>query len=474
MNRRLDHKHLIPPALVGVGVIVAMLCAFWLAATKQLPWVNQHELKLQFSSANHLRPNSPVRIAGVNVGVVEKVERGPGVSATVTASIDGDALPVHSDATAEIRPRTFLEGNFFVDLHPGSPSTDELGDGGVVPVGQTRVPVQFDQVLTTFQPRPREQLRRTLNELGTALDGDGPRALNATFPVLPPLLRDAAAVSEALGGTQPHDLSRAIAATSRVTETLAEHRPELGSLVSSFAAVARALSDDQRALAGSITGLETVLEDAPPSLAALERAVPETRELVAELRPALREAGPVIAAAEPTVDQVQGLLGPAELPKLVGVAEPTVSSLASFLPDGTTTAAALRGPTSCLLNSAIPTLKTAIDDGPLSSGEPVYREIFYSNVGLSSASQNFDGNGFATRYYAGFGDDLVATPFGGASQLFGWLPDPPLGSRPRKPAQPPPLEPTEPCTESDPIDLSAQTGPGGFASLAAPPAKDGG
>ena len=32
-----------------------------------------------------------------------------------------DALPLHKDARLQIRPRILLEGNFFVDLKPGSP-----------------------------------------------------------------------------------------------------------------------------------------------------------------------------------------------------------------------------------------------------------------------------------------------------------------------------------------------------------------
>ena len=30
--------------------------------------------------------------------------------------IDDKGLPIHKDATLKIRPRIFLEGNFFVDL----------------------------------------------------------------------------------------------------------------------------------------------------------------------------------------------------------------------------------------------------------------------------------------------------------------------------------------------------------------------
>ena len=32
--------------------------------------------------------------------------------------IDDKGLPIHKDATIQIRPRIFLEGNFFVDVQP--------------------------------------------------------------------------------------------------------------------------------------------------------------------------------------------------------------------------------------------------------------------------------------------------------------------------------------------------------------------
>ena len=61
-----------------------------------------------------------MRIAGVNVGKVTKVERKDGTDgAVVTMEINDDGLPIHKDATAKIRPRIFLEGNFFVDLQAG-------------------------------------------------------------------------------------------------------------------------------------------------------------------------------------------------------------------------------------------------------------------------------------------------------------------------------------------------------------------
>ena len=47
-------------------------------------------------------------------------------AAIVTMEITDTALPIHQDATMKLRPRLFLEGNLFVDLHPGSPDAPAI------------------------------------------------------------------------------------------------------------------------------------------------------------------------------------------------------------------------------------------------------------------------------------------------------------------------------------------------------------
>ena len=94
----------------------------------------------------------------MNVGEVVKVERMDGDSdiVKVTMEMKEEGLPIHKDATAKIRSRIFLEGNFFVELSPGTPNGDKLDDGDTIPVTQTSTPVQLDQLLTALQTqRPR-------------------------------------------------------------------------------------------------------------------------------------------------------------------------------------------------------------------------------------------------------------------------------------------------------------------------------
>ena len=118
-NRRRQGRS---PFAVGVIALAVILVLTYLGFTKDIPFTTPFQVKATFESANSIRVGSPVRIAGVNVGKVAKVETGEeSATSVVTLSLQKQALPLHEDATAKIRPRIFLEGNFFVDLRPGTP-----------------------------------------------------------------------------------------------------------------------------------------------------------------------------------------------------------------------------------------------------------------------------------------------------------------------------------------------------------------
>src|SRR5215218_4895933 len=214
---------------VGALVLAIALVATYFGFTKHVPFTHGFRVKAVFPSANSIRTNSPVRIAGVNVGKVKRIERQDGTNAAVvTMEIKKKGLPIHKDATIKIRPRIFLEGNFFVDVKPGTPTTPTIDDGDTIPMTQTATPVQFDQVLSILQSDTRDSLRKTLDGLGTGLSYKPTRAqdtdadpsargqsagesLNDAIAYGERSLKGTAIVSDALLGSEDHDLSRLIA-----------------------------------------------------------------------------------------------------------------------------------------------------------------------------------------------------------------------------------------------------------------------
>ena len=171
------HSNGMSPFRAGVLALVVIGLLAYFGFSKANPFANPYEFKAVFNDVNNLKPRSPVRIAGV-VGKVTEVKPGDNGLVRVKMEIDDKGLPIHRDAELKIRPRIFLEGNFFVDVEPGSPSADELDKNGVIPVTQTAAPVQFGDLLTALQSDTRTDLQIFLREYSKGLEDGGAEGFN--------------------------------------------------------------------------------------------------------------------------------------------------------------------------------------------------------------------------------------------------------------------------------------------------------
>ena len=444
----------------GALTVAVAVAAVYLAFIS-VPFTGGRELKAVFAHANEVQTRSPVRIAGVNVGKVTGVERGPGDTALVTMELKDEAFPLHRDATIKIRPRIFLEGNFFLDLRPGTPSAPELGEDEAIPLSQTATPVQLDQILSTLQTGSRENLKMLVREYRTGLEKGGAEAVGRAAKPSRDAFAGAAQVAEASRGTEGGDLAGFIDDGGRTAAALARREERLTELVTGLNRTARGLSARRGALGRAVRELEGVLAEAEPALAELSALVPPARRFVAEARPGIREAPATLALAIPLVDQVAGLLRPSELPALRRQLDPALRSLSRLAPKLVDVFELVTPVTECLRRNAVPTLKTPVEDPPHTTGEPVYHELLYAFTGLSSASQNFDGNGPAVRYHSAFGTQTLSTGRLPATNelIFGLTEEPLLGSRPRPPDRLPPFRPDVPCVSQEPPNLAAETAP---------------
>ena len=63
------------PLRVGIVFLVIVVVAIYFGFTKHIPFKHDYRLKAVFATAVNIRPKSPVRIAGVNVGKVTGLTR---------------------------------------------------------------------------------------------------------------------------------------------------------------------------------------------------------------------------------------------------------------------------------------------------------------------------------------------------------------------------------------------------------------
>jgi len=470
-TRRRDARS---PFAVGVIALVVIAILTFLGFTKDIPFTRPFEVKAVFQSSNGLRPDSPVRIAGVEVGKVRRVDAKDGTdNAVVTMAIDDSGLPLHEDATAKIRPRIFLEGNFFVDLRPGTPGARELDAGDTLGVTQTSTPVQLDQVLTALQSDTRQDLRDVLEGLGTALrskptpaddrDADpsarGETAgdsFNDAYDDIGPAERAQSQVNEAFLGTEPEeDLARLIDGAARTAAGLVRNETQLQDLVSNFNATMAALASEDSNLRTSIRELAPTLESANGALASLNEAFPPTRAFAREILPGVRETASTIDASFPWIEQARALMRKSELRGLARDLSPATRDLARLTDRSIELLPQTDLASKCVSRVVLPTGDVVIHD-EFDTGRENYKDFFYALVGLAGEGQNYDGNGTYVRFQTGGGAQQVSLGQGsaGSPPQFGGLPTPPLGNRPFYPGKIPPYVSDQPCHEQKLPDVN--------------------
>ena len=475
---------------IGLIAIVLTVLAFYLAFTKSIPFVSGggYELKAVFADAQNIRKDSPVRISGVNVGKVTEIQHvvnadGQGQDAAiVTMTIKDNALPIKEDATAQLRPRLFLEGNLFVDLHPGSPSAPELSSGDVVPESQTSQSVQFDQVLTSLQAPVRRDLQIFLKEFGDGLmKYGGAKGFRISFKTSPAAYQYTAQVNEALLGTQPGDLAGVISNLDVVARELNSNSTALQGLITNLNTVSGAFAADQASLREAIAELPGTLAVGRPVLAKLNRDFPPLRAFAREALPGVKSANPALDAANPWIGQVRQLVSKPELRGLIKDLRPTVPRLAALSKKSLPFLEQARALSSCFNGVVIPWSNTRI---PNNDGQPaaarVYQETAYGLTGIAGESRSGDANGQMFRVLGGGGANTISPYFsselGPSQPITGIVPFNILGSEPAKQSSAKtPFRPDIPCETQQPPNLESELGgapattPSGTSPVSLPP-----
>ena len=470
---RQGHKTGMTPFAAGLLAIVIILIGTYLGTTKDIPFTKPYELKAVFPNATNLKPKSPVRIAGVEVGKVHKVEPrgGDSTDAVVTMKIQKRGLPIHEDATLKIRPRIFLEGNFFVELRPGTAAAKELDSGDMIPRTQTSAPVQIDQILTSLQKSTRVSLQDLLKGYGEAIAGEptkeededqdpitrgetAGKSLNDAIDYGEDAFKGTALVNEALLGTEIHDLSKLIAGQQKIFTALVANEEDLKDFITNFNLTTAAFADEEANLRRTIAILPGLLRTANGTFDSLNAAFPPTRAFAREILPGVRETPATLEASFPWIDQVRALVSPAELQGLVNDLRPAVADLAAVTDGTIQLLPQVDLVNRCFSDVILPTGDKPINDGFLSTGLPNYKEFWQAMTALASESQNFDGNGQYTRFQPGGGSRTVNTgEVGAQGKLFGNAILEPIGSQPAFPGKKPPYNREFPCYKNTPPNL---------------------
>jgi phospholipid/cholesterol/gamma-HCH transport system substrate-binding protein len=135
---------------VGIFVIgaIGVLIFLILNASGDIsPFSRKLKLRAQFSNADGLRPGSEVRLAGVRIGKVDKVElmpaagdRGARVEATMSIDSEIHGKPatdlIRTDSTASLGSPSLLGSDKLVNVSPGTAVGEAVPNNYLLPLGR--------------------------------------------------------------------------------------------------------------------------------------------------------------------------------------------------------------------------------------------------------------------------------------------------------------------------------------------------
>jgi phospholipid/cholesterol/gamma-HCH transport system substrate-binding protein len=282
-------------AAVGAFVIVLAVAiiggSLWLSSGKyQRKAYDAYETYMTDSVAG-LNLNAAVRYRGVNVGRVREIVLAPGNVEQVRLRLEIErGTPVKADTVATLQTQG-LTGIAFIELSGGRRDSVALRaePGQDVPVIASGP--SFMGRLETATPVLLANLARVTDNLNATLDESNRQALHAT-------LADLAVLTHALAA-RSSTIDAALVSTLRTADNAARASAELPQMVQRFSRTADALErmaadvsaasasarDTLDGARGTLDSARSTLDSSRADVAQFTgTALPEARELVAELR----------------------------------------------------------------------------------------------------------------------------------------------------------------------------------------------
>lgn len=266
--------------------------------------------------AGALIQGNDVRMFGVKIGVVKKLEVVRNNTARLTLDLTSVRTPIHTDATLRVRPVSLL-GERYLELDPGTASAPRAENDFTFPAKQVSRAVDLDEVLDTVDNPTGTALSAIVQTLGEGLKGNGDTTSDAVTRLAPSMKQADQLVS--LLDQQTGTLQQLIDALQPVSASLAANGgSSIDSLVDSAGRLLAATSDRQEAL-------QATLEQLPATLVAAQRTLTRLSGLADQATPALK-------SARPFTDDLNKIAG--EATDFSNAASPAIATLKPVLAKG--------------------------------------------------------------------------------------------------------------------------------------------
>jgi phospholipid/cholesterol/gamma-HCH transport system substrate-binding protein len=270
-----------------------LLLFLWLSFGGPIPLKPQgYRVKVAFPEAATLATEADVRIAGVSVGKVRKLDVDARDNRTVaTIELDRQFAPLHADAHAMLRQKTLL-GETYVQLTPGH-SSQMIPEDGRLADGQVKDTVQLDEIFDSLDPATRASFRTWQQQLAKGIHGRG-RDFNDALGTLPGFASDGSDVLNVLA-SQDNALHALVKNTGVTFAALTENEQQLQTLITSSKRLFDATASRNDALAEAVRIFPTFLDESKATLARLQSFSTDADPLVQDLTPVAQDLKPTLA-----------------------------------------------------------------------------------------------------------------------------------------------------------------------------------
>lgn len=250
-----------------------------------------------FADVVDLVPQSAVKVDGVPVGKVSKIELAPdGWSARTSLVLRGD-VDLPANAVAQVK-QTNLLGEKYIEIEPpaSNPSPARLHSGDAIPIQNTGTGAQVEQVLGALSMLLNgggvAQLQPIIEETNKAVGGREPevRALLEQFTKL------VAGIDE-----QREDITRAVDSLQTLSGTVAQQRAQIDGVLNELPEGVAILAEQTPQFLGMLDELERlgdvgsdVIYQTRDDVITSLRALRPTLEALGDSAPALVGALPIL------------------------------------------------------------------------------------------------------------------------------------------------------------------------------------
>lgn len=289
-----------------VFMIVTSFLTFTLAATiGNITFGGKTTYSATFSDVTGLLTGNDVRIAGVVVGSVDKIELSGRNLAEVEFSLDeGRAIPESTIAALRFRN---LVGERYMALTEGQGSGRPLEEGSTIPLAQTRnaldLTVLFNGFKPLFQALEPEVVNKLAFEVVQTLQGEG--------GTVESLVQRTASLTNSLAD-RDEVIGRVIENMGTVLATFDDRDSQLSDLIVQLRNLSAGFAEDRTAIGESLDGISELTT--------------ATASLLVDIRPSLQadiqELGVLSKTLNDNSETVDGVLQrlPAKLDRIIGTA----------------------------------------------------------------------------------------------------------------------------------------------------------